>query len=241
MLYKIAIVEDEQKVASEMGGLLKTYGIRSNAELRCIWFSNAEKLLSGYPADYDIIFFDIRLPGMNGMEAAEKIRKLDNKAIIIFVTNMRQYAIKGYCVNALDFIVKPVEKLAFDTLLDKAFRILKAREEQDTVVIRTAAGFHRINLSNLWYIDIQKHKLTFHMPEGNVETWGILSNIEKKLPAGKFYKINSCYVINLQHIVSIEGDSVVVGTDELKIARTRKRSFIEFYTSYIGELGGFNV
>lgn len=241
MLYKVAIVEDEQKVANEIVGLIKNYSDKINISVNCIWFSDAEKLLNGYPADYDIIFFDIRLPGIDGLEAAEKIRKVDNRAIIVFVTNMRQYAIKGYCVNALDFIVKPVEELAFDTLLDKAFRILNARKSQDNLILKTAAGFYRVNLSNLFYIDIYKHKLTFHTTEGNIESWGILSAIEKRLPAGKFYKINSCYIVNMQYIVSIDGDSVVVGSDELKIARTRKRGFIDFYTSYIGELGGINV
>ena len=241
MVYKIAIVEDEQKVAAAMTDLIKKHSEKNGVAVKCIYFPDAEKLLDGYPADYDVIFFDIKLPGMNGMQAAEKIREVDNKAIIVFVTNMRQYAIKGYCVNALDFIVKPVEELAFDTLLDKALRILRARGASDTIVLKTPAGYHRVNLSGLFYVDIQKHKLTFHTSDGNIEAWGILSNIEKMLPQDRFYKINSCYVINMQYVQSIDGDSVVVGHDELKIARTRKRSFIDSYTAYLGEFGGMNV
>ncbi len=235
---RIAIIEDEKAAAESIQKLVRDYGEAQGNQFLCSWFPDAESFLESFKAEYDLIFLDIKLPGMNGMQAAEEVRTKDRKVLIVFVTNMRQYAIKGYVVDALDFIVKPVEAMVLNTLLDKAMRILIPREDDAFIVIRTPKGYHRIYIHDLLYVDVQKHKITYHLTEGVVESWGNLSEAEKLLPMDQFSRCHNCYLVNLRYVVSIEGDDVIVGKDTLKIARTRKKDFFHSFTNYLGEVGG---
>ena len=235
---RIAIVEDEPLVAKSMQKLIQDYQDEQGVRFSCSCFSDAESFLETFKADYDLLFLVIKLPGMNGMQAAEEVRAKDRSVLIVFVTNMRQYAIKGYMVDALDFIVKPVEAMVLHTLLDKAMRILASREDDAFSVIRTPKGYHRILIRELLYVDVQKHRLTYHLTSGNLESWGNLSEAEKLLPMDQFSRCHNCYLVNLRYVVSLEGDDVVVGKEVLKIARTRKKEFLHSFTNYLGEVGG---
>ncbi len=102
---RIAIVEDEESATQELRVLFARYGKENNMEFSLDTFPDALKFLASYRADYDLVMLDIEMPFMNGMEGAEKLRKLDPYVPIVFVTNMRRYAVAGYKVNAIDFIM----------------------------------------------------------------------------------------------------------------------------------------
>ena len=237
---RIAIVEDEKDVAGELTTLLEIYEKNTGAQLSYVCFADAVSFLGNYRTDYDLVFMDIKLPGMNGMKAAGKLREMDKNIIIVFVTNMRQYAIKGYAVEALDFIVKPVDALSLNTLMDKAFRIISSRGSHDSITIKTKGGLQRILISDLHYVEVRKHKLTYHTTYGEIDSWGAMADIEKMLPMERFSRCNNCYLVSLQHIKSLGGDDVVVGRDILKIARTRKKEFLADFARFLGEGGNLS-
>ena len=107
-MLRIAIVEDDEKYADLLQEYLKKYGEERSEEFCCVMHKNAVVFLNNYKANYDIVFMDIDLPHMNGMTASQKLREVDKQVVLVFVTNLAQMAIKGYEVNAYDFIVKPV-------------------------------------------------------------------------------------------------------------------------------------
>jgi DNA-binding LytR/AlgR family response regulator len=112
-MIKIAIVEDEIKEQENLLSCLKELQQQEMVSLETQTFSNASSFLEAYRHNFDIVFFDIEMDGLNGMDAAKELRQLDKSVIIIFVTNLAQMAVKGYEVEALDFIVKPIEKATF--------------------------------------------------------------------------------------------------------------------------------
>ena len=118
-MFKISIVEDDNNNCKTLVDALNNYMKKKNLDFQVNSFSNAENFISTYCNDVDIIFMDIELSGINGMEASKLIRKKDQKVIIVFITNMASFAIEGYQVNALDFILKPLKIATFDMKMDR--------------------------------------------------------------------------------------------------------------------------
>ena len=126
-MIRIAIVEDEAAYAEQLEGFLHRYEEEKKEAFEITRFSDGDSIVHNYKAKYDIILMDIQMKFMDGMSAAGKIRKSDTEVIIIFITNMRQYAILGYAVDALDYVVKPISYFAFSERLGKAIERIHRR------------------------------------------------------------------------------------------------------------------
>lgn len=124
---RIAIVEDDQIANARLVDYLKKYQDESKIEMQVKSYPNSSLFLNGYNGNFDIIFMDIELPDMNGLDAIKRIRERDSDVMVIFVTNMAQYAVKGYEVQAFDFIVKPVQYYSFEKKLTLAIKQLDKR------------------------------------------------------------------------------------------------------------------
>ena len=109
-MIQIAIADDDAVFLAKIEKYVRKYQEENNTDIQLTTFSDAKELIEGYHPVYDIVILDIEMPGMNGMEAAEKIRQTDENVVLMFITNMIQYAIRGYSVGALDFVMKPVNE-----------------------------------------------------------------------------------------------------------------------------------
>jgi DNA-binding LytR/AlgR family response regulator len=179
------------------------------------------------------------LQGMTGMEAAARLRKHNADIIIIFVTNMTSFAIKSYEVDALDYIVKPVSYKRVVLKLQKALGIIKAKQEK-SIVIKDATdaggGLIHISSNDIYYIEVRAHKLTYHTKSGIFNEIGTLSQKEEVLSGSNFARCNACYLVNLRHVFSFGGYSVVMANgDELKISQAKKKTFTNILTDYLGQ------
>ena len=141
-MISVAIIEDEDKEMDNIVGALKRYEQEENVNFRLTVFRDAELFLTNYKPVYDIVFMDIMLPGMDGMQAAQRLRKFDESVSLIFLTNMAQFAIKGYEVSAVDFIVKPFRYFDLKMRLDRVCR--KINEKQPSVKISVPGGMKSV-------------------------------------------------------------------------------------------------
>ena len=107
-MYRIAIVEDEKEFREQLQEYLKRYGVENNIVFQIDVFEDGSDILEHYQKNYDMVLLDIEMPKVNGMDAAERIREMDEEVVLMFITNMAQYAIRGYSVGALDFVMKPI-------------------------------------------------------------------------------------------------------------------------------------
>ena len=114
----IAIVEDESIYADSLQEYIQKYAQEQGRQIKVTLHTDGEDIVDNYTGEYDIILMDIQMRFMDGMTAAEKIRKLDEEVVIMFITNMTQYAVRGYQVDAMDYVLKPVEYFAFSQNLD---------------------------------------------------------------------------------------------------------------------------
>lgn len=235
MLVKVAIVEDDVSSYQTLKEQLDRYSKESQNEFVISYFPDALKLLNDYKPDYDIIFFDISMPHMDGMTAAKKLRAYDSRVILFFVTELAQYAIKGYEVEAFDFIVKPVEYDYLALKLNKAVARLKNQKENKRIMLKSEDGFTAVYPSDITYVEVREHRLYFHMGNDVLSTYGSLSALEKELEGSTFAKCNNCYLVNLRYVTYIGGFTVSLGDVDLTISHPKKKSFLEAYNRYLKE------
>ena len=178
---------------------------------------------------------DIQMKFVDGMTAAEEIRKMDSEVIIIFITNMTQYAIKGYEVEALDYILKPVSYFAFSQTLGKAIVRIKRRGEK-YITIPVKGGILRMNIADIYYIESEGHNLIFHTAAEDVAAPLTMKILEEKLEGCGFSRGNKCYLINLEHVQGIKDKCALVRGEKLQLSRPRMNAFMQDLTKYWGEL-----
>ena len=234
-MISIAIVEDEDSSAQQMQEYLARYEAESGEVFETVRFCDGDEILENYRAQYDIILMDVQMKFVDGMTAAEEIRKLDPEVVIIFITNMAQYAIRGYAVDALDYVLKPVSYFAFSQRLKRAIGRMKKRERRFVTVIGPGGGC-KLEVSRLLYVESQGHNLAYHTDGEEITVPGTMKEAEEKLVPLGFFRINKGCLVNLENVDSVRDGCAQVADRLLPVSRGRKNDFMEALTRYVGEV-----
>ena len=232
-MVRIAIAEDDPSYQATLEDYLDRYRRENGLEAEVAVFADGMDLTEHYRPVYDLLLLDIEMPLLDGMTAAEKIRAVDRKVLIIFITNMAQYAIKGYQVDALDYVLKPVSYAAFAFKMKKALAMIRRREGAG-VVIHMAGGLRRMSADEIRYVEVVSHKLYLHTLDGVFSVPGTLRDMEVQLEEQHFVRCNKCYLVNLRHVREVRQNTVDVGGEQLLISRPRKKEFLQALTDYLG-------
>ena len=145
----IAVVEDSAQDRAVLDSYLEKYQQEKNCHFQITHFSDGDEIALGYKGGYDLILMDIEMTFMDGMSAAEEIRRADPEVLIIFITNSPQYAIKGYAVQALDYILKPLSYYAFCQRMNHV-RELLGRRQKHFLTVPCAGGVQKLPPENFF-------------------------------------------------------------------------------------------
>lgn len=230
-MINVGIVEDNPEDAQKLSGYLEDFFKNSDQEYSLKVFQSGLSFLDKYDPDFDIVFMDIEMPDMNGMETAAKLRETDKEVQIIFVTNMAQFAVRGYDVDAFGFLVKPVTYESIALKMVKLVARLK-KMTSDTIVIGSKTKFHKVNTSDIKYVEIRGHTLLWHTVEGIYSNTGSLVHLQKQL-GDSFAFCNQCYLVNLRYCDELNGMEVSVGGEKLQISRYKKAEFLSRLNKYL--------
>lgn len=235
-MLRIAVVEDDKTYAAQLKEYLERYEEEKKRRLSVTVFSDGEDIVTGYTADFDIILMDVEMTFMDGMTAAEKIRMIDSEVVIIFITNMPQYAIQGYKVDALDYVLKPISYFAFSQRIDRALTRVK-KDESRFITVAVKGGRRKLDVSLLCYVEVRDHDLIYHTVDGDCMTKGTIKEAEDALSGEKFFRCNRCYLVNLEYVEDFQGSSVTVNGECVQVSRSRKKAFLDAVNDYMSGVG----
>lgn len=233
MTLHVAIVDDEEVARRQLRECLDFLSEKEGISVVAEEFSSGVALLDKYEPRYDVLFLDIEMPGINGLETAKSLRELDNAVMLIFVTNMAHYAVMGYEVEAFDFMVKPVSPYSFALKMKRALGRLCVKES-DAVLIRHEGNLINVRSSDIRYLEAQGHYTLFHTVDATYREYCTFKEAIARLNSSKFAFCNRCYYVNMSYVRSICKDMVYLGEEGLIISRPQRRAFLAAYALYLG-------
>ena len=234
-MINVAIVDDDKSYVDQLREYFDQYIKESGENVKITAFSDGDSIVHKYRSQFDIIFMDIEMKFMDGMTAAEEIRKKDQSVIIIFITNTPQYAIRGYSVKALDYLLKPLSYFAFSQCVSRAITSLRKRLST-FISINVKDGAIRLDTSDIYYIESRGHNLIFHTKSGDYEIRSTIKDIEQTLNSKKFFRASKWYLINLAHVDSFRDTTLILAGNMLTVSRSRKNELLEALSKYWGEV-----
>ena len=229
----IAIVEDDQTTRAQLVSYIDRYFDGDARFYRIDEFSDGLEILDDYRATYDLILLDIQMAHMDGLKTAQEIRQVDENVCLVFITNLANYAIRGYSVNALDFVLKPVNYLMLEPIFQRVEKLLVRRASQ-YVTFPTEQGLIRLSVDQVFYVETDGHMVLIHTDREVYRMRETMKEMEKQLSPLGFYRCNNCYLVNMNRLERVEKNMVRIAGQELSISRPRYKGFMDALADFIG-------
>ena len=226
-MFKIAIVENEPSQIHETTEMINRYFQAKNIPYEIQAFNNGYDFLESDASSFELVFMDIDMPGINGMETAMKFRQKGFTSNIIFVTNLPQYAIEGYKVSALDFILKPMTFADFSLAMNRVIKSFK-QENVGQFILTIKGVTKKFQPDEVNYFEMVKHDVAIYLSSGEKVVFrSSISKIEKVLSPEVYLKCNSGCIVNIRKIKSIDGDVLLLENDErVFVSRSHKKEVL---------------
>ncbi len=238
-MFKVFVIEDEDGMAETLKRYIDDYQREKDIKIAFERYSNAEEFLSSFSGGVnDVVFMDIELPGMDGMTAAKKLREKFPDVLLLFVTNLAQYAINGYEVKAFDFVVKPFSYPQFVMKMDRICEYFDTIRQKE-ILVSSRQGKKVLPVSEILYVEVNKHVITYHMKNQLIVSSGTLKEVSENLDDKSFSLCNQCYLVNLRYVDGLKGNTLYIGKEELQISSPKRKEFLRDLTRYLG-MGGNN-
>lgn len=198
-------------------------------------FSSGEELLSCYPEGIDIFFLDIDMDKITGMDVARKIREIDSKTEIIFTTAVAEYVQDGYEVRAYRYLIKPID---FNELKKHLVSCIDdiIHKSKHNLLINNKNGVYKIPVCDITYIEVINKDIIVHTMDKNYTIKMSMSNIEKELERYNFFRCHKSYLINMNHIQCVKGNSVIINNQYIPISRHRSKNFKIKLVNILGDI-----
>ncbi len=232
---RIAICDDDPRELERISSFIDEYRRESGASLSYTNFKSAAELIENVSSgDYSLLFLDIMMPEINGMQAAHEIREFDAGVKIVFLTSSPEFAVESYAVKAYNYILKPVSKEKLFSLLDAV--IADEQKPMEGLKVKTASGMARILFSKMAFVEIMNKRLYFHMTDGSVQelTSSLAAFEEELLARTEFVKVHRSYIVNLWQVNELRSNELVtIGGKVVPISRLLYSKVREAYMKHL--------
>lgn len=217
----IALCEDEQEQQEILRNLIADWMEQTKLAVNASFFTSGEQFLASWDSgiNYDIVFFDIQLNGMDGLKAARKIRERDELLTLVFLTSRIEYVLKGYEVNAWRYLIKPVHAAEFFQCLNKAKEM--SDRNQQVLIIRNENRYCKVAYDSVLFLESFGHYVEIHTTLGTYQMRAGISQMEMKLP-NQFFRCHRSYLINLNFVKEVMDQQVKVGEEWISISPKKR-------------------
>jgi len=233
---KIGICDDDENQIVLLKNHIKKWARNKAIKVEMAEFISGENfLLEGDSVvNFDLMFLDIHMKNISGIELATIIRKMDKELAIVFVTGFSDYVFQGYDVGALNYLVKPVTEEKCHGCLDRVYDKIIG-QGRDYLLIQAGGAVQKCLYNDIYYFESFSHSIVVHMDHENMVFWKRTSDLEQELPNHWFIRVHRSYIVNLQHVVSVEGAKLKLDNGkEIPVSRYRLRetsnAFIRYYS-----------
>lgn len=231
---RIVICDDEDAIRSQLYAYLKELEPQFGERFEITVFSSGEDLLAHFPENVDLVFLDIQMSGISGLDAAKTLRNRGMDFCLIFITSYVQFALEGYSVHAFGFLSKPLQ---FGLVLQEVEDALKTLSSHRSLTLTLQCGtqVHRVSSDSIHYIDAMGHSITIHQSDHNrsfVYSTD-LTSLEEQLKDYGFFRCHKSYLVHFRYIRQILPTSVrMENGDEVPISKYRRRDFLAALARY---------
>lgn len=233
-MIRIAVCDDEKYMADEIKAAVSAFFRRKNMEVSVSRFSSGEELLR-YEKRIDILFLDIQMEAMDGMETARKLRGRGFQGFLIFITILREMVFSSFEVQAYDYLVKPLAAERFESMMERLFASMQNVGEENLLVQR---GYESdiVSFRDIVFCEVINRKVYLHLISSEViDYYDRMEHLEKKLDS-RFFRCHRSFLINLQHLKSYKnGMAYMADGEEIPVSRLRSKAFSEVILKYMQE------
>lgn len=235
MMYNIAICDDEQDFVTELEEMIRKYAGETGIEIRTTTFKNGLKLIECNKIEIDLIFLDIRMDTMNGLETAKRIREKDEKVSIIFLTSLAKYALEGYEYRAENYIIKPITYVRLKNEMNKWLKNYK-RNDKKYILVHNGEGQHRVDLHTLKYLETYNRNVLLHTDKGGIISYKKMRELEAELEEAHFLRCHSSYLVNLSFVKRVgKLELELMNGEKLPISQPKRKFVMEKLADYWGD------
>jgi DNA-binding LytR/AlgR family response regulator len=227
MNIRCIIVDDEPLAREGMERLVKDAGVFDLVAV-CSNAMEANKILS--QEKIDLMFLDIQMPGMRGIDF---LKTLQTKPLVIITTAYPNFALEGFELNVLDYLVKPITAERFLKAVNRAKDVLESKEggnadaKTDFFFIRSASSYEKVFFNDILFIEASQNYMTVHTEKGKLMALLTIKSLEDQLPAKKFLRIHKSYIISLEKVTSLRGNEVIIGAHKIPIGKNYKDQLLK--------------
>lgn len=229
---KIAVCDDEKMIVEQLERHIRA--ICPDAAV-CS-FASAEELLA-YKEAVDILFLDIQMQGVNGMEAAKELRRRGQVNVLIFITALEDYVFQAFDVKAFHYLVKPVDWEKFRNVLQQAIlqcrpdRKQEKEEEPDSIIVQHQGMHTKVVLDEIIYAEVFNRKVVLHKLDGDIEYYGKLSELAQRT-GDSFFRTHRAYLVNLKYVETYHATEIFLKRGKALMAKGNYRDFVKSYMRY---------
>ena len=231
-MIRIVICDDERHMSDHIRAMTSDFFRKKNREIQLRTFTSGEDLLN-YDGQIDILFLDIQMKGMDGMETARKLRADKFRGFLIFITVLKEMVFQSFEVQAYDYLVKPVEEKQFEKTMERLFPSMQNAVEDRLLVQKGYEG--RIILKKeIVFCEVIDRKIYLNLASGEVvDYYDRIENLETKLDS-HFFRCHRSYLINLKHLKGYKnGTACMDNGKEIPVSRLRSREFSGVVLQYM--------
>lgn len=228
----IAVCDDEAYMSDQIQKMASDFFRSKNVETAILQFSSGTELLK-YKKPIDILFLDIQMEDLDGMETARKLRKRRFQGFLIFITVLKELVFQSFEVQAFDYLVKPVEEGQFQKTMERLFSSMKQAGEAN-LLIQKGYESHIISLEEIVFCEIIDRKIYLHLASsGVIDYYDRIEHLEARL-GSSFFRCHRSYLINLKYLKSYKnGIAYMEGGKEIPVSRLRSREFSGVILQYM--------
>lgn len=232
----IAICDDEKDFVTYLTDLLDRYAAETGEEIKVTAYYDGMELTEKYDTSIDLIFLDIQMRLMDGLRAAEHVRRMDEKVGIIFLTTLTQYGLEGYKYQAANYIIKPMKYVRLKAEMDQWLKRHR-KDDSPSMVIANDSGKYKVFLKSLRYVETFNRNLLLHTEQENIICYKSMKEMERKLQDKGFVRCHTSYIVNLFYVKGIKKLDIELVTGEIiPVSQPKRKEFMEQLADYWGDM-----